>query len=100
MGKTHKIVESTFSMAPLFKVECNEQEQRSVFGSLFWKDVNCKICLSKNTKGKKCDPIHVIEKSAYQKAVDALKEIYADGSYTDIAAEIATAALKELGELG
>lgn len=46
-----------------------------------------------------CQPIHVIEKSAYQKAVDALKEIYADGSYTDIAAEIATTALKELGEL-
>lgn len=43
--------------------------------------------------------LHVLERFAYDKAVAALKEIYADGSYTDIASEIATRALNELGEL-
>lgn len=35
----------------------------------------------------------------YQIALKALKEIYADGSCTDIAAEVATNALIEMGEL-
>jgi len=43
--------------------------------------------------------IHVIEKKYYDKAVAALKNIYADGSYKDIASDFAEKALRELGEV-
>ena len=48
---------------------------------------------------KTFNPTRLIEHSAYLKAIEALKNIYADGSYKDIAAEISKEALEELGEL-
>ena len=52
MKKSHKIISESLDGSPNFEVFCGKHKKTSVWGSFYWKYVDCKSCLKKKGKLK------------------------------------------------